>query len=282
MSDPIHDIAVEMAAVGQRHSSRFDAARFHALAAGQGRQLWQRIAGQPHDTAVMRSYLRLVAEALGMGCLADGAPDGQRDLLSELLASHVPARLAEVAPERRASCLAQLWNLGEGLLQEPAWLNHFAIAFAGGAADLLALPDHLASVLEPVLVPMPPSQWAGPCALAVLDPQAVADRFLPGPMHLAAPAVVCVHDRRRPGVQLGVLLVHGGHSRLLGATPCLGATIHEGARPAVTFTPGQLAVGAHQVSLGWLREPLEKLVTATGFVLASAIDSQRLWVVDTR
>lgn len=280
MTDAVDEVAGEIAAVARRTSSRFDAARFGALVGAQGRQLWNDIAGEPHAAAVLRSYLRLLAEAVGMGCLIDDA-GVQRDFLSDVLVRQVPARLARVAPERRVPCLAMLWNLGEGLLQEPAWLNRFAMAFAGEVRDLAALPAHLGAVLEPVLVPPPPSQWAGPCTLAVLDPRPLADGFLPGEMHLAAPAVVCVHDRRRAGSQLGVLLARGGHSRLLGATPCLGATVHEGARPAVTFSPGHVAVGGHRVALGWLRAPLERLVTATGFVLASAIDSQRLWVVDT-
>jgi hypothetical protein len=281
VNDSVEKLAAEIAALGKRNSSRFDAARFQRLVGAQGRELWRNVRGVPGESTVLRSYLRLVAEAVGMGCLVEDDQGRQRDLLSELLAVQVPARIAEVAPERRTACLAMLWNLGEGLLQEPAWLNRFAMAFAGDAPDLLAMPGHLAAVLEPVLVPPPPSQWAGPCALCVLDPRPVADGFLPGAMHLAAPAVVCVHDRRRPDTQLGVLLAHGGKSRVLGATPCLGVTVHEGARPAVMFAPGRLAIGAHQVALGWLREPLEKLVTATGFVLASAIDSQRLWVVDT-
>ena len=279
--DPIDEIAAEMAAHGRRTSSRFDAARFQAIAGTQGRQLWQQIEGERRALAVVRSYLRLVAEAVGMGCLVEDAGGRQRDVLSELLAVQVPARLSQVPAGRRAACLAMLWNLGEGMLQEPAWLNRFAIAFAGDAESLLALPEHVATVLEPVLVPPPPSQWAGPCALAVLDLRRAQERFLPGEMHLAAPSVVCVHDRRQPDTQLGVLLGRGGRSRVLGATPCLGATVQEGARPAVTLGDGQLAVGKLTVALGWLREPLEKLVTATGFVVASASDSQRLWVVDT-
>jgi hypothetical protein len=280
-NDSVEKLAGEIEVLGKRNSSRFDAARFQRLVAAQGRELWRNVRGAPNPYPVLRSYLRLVAEAVGMGCLVEDEHGRQRDFLSELLAVQVPARIGQVAPERRTACLAMLWNLGEGLLQEPAWLNRFAMAFAGDALDLLALPVHLASVLEPVLVPLPPSRWAGPCALTVLDPRPIAEGFLPGEMHLAAPAVVCVHDRRRADTQLGVLLAHGGKSRMLGATPCLGATVHEGARPAVTFAPGQLAVGGQHVVLGWLREPLEKLVTATGFVLASAIDSQRLWVVDT-
>ena len=281
MSPTLARVAAEMAELGRRTSSRFDAARFHDLVATRARPLWREIRGVASELPVLRSYLRLLVEAVGMGCLQPDAGGAMRDFLSDLLANQVPARLAAVAPERRAACLASLWNLGEGLLQEPAWLNRFAIAFAGGAPDLLALPAHLATVLEPVLAPRPPSQWAGPCTLAVLDPRPLADGFLPGEMHLAAPAVVCVHDRRRAGTQLGVLLDHGGRSRFLGAAPCLGATVHEGARPAVAFAPNRLAIGAHQVALGWLRAPLEKLVTATGFVLACAVDSQRLWVVDT-
>lgn len=282
--DMVDQFAAEVAGLARRNSSQFDAARFGALVATRVRELWPLIRGAPHAAAVLRSYLRLVAEAVGMGCLIEDARGQQRDFLSDLLVNQVPARLPEVAPERRTACLAQLWNLGEGLLQEPAWLNRFAMAFAheaSAAGDLLALPAHLTAVLEPVLAPRPPSQWAGPCQLVVLDPRPVTDGFLPGEMHLAAPAVVCVHDRRRAGSQLGVLLEHGGKSRILGAAPCLGSTVHEGARPAVAFSPGSLAIGAHQVALGWLREPLERLVTATGFVLASAVDSQRLWVVDT-
>jgi hypothetical protein len=282
--DMVDPFAAEVAAVARRNSSQFDAARFQALVATRVRELWPLIRGAPHAASVLRSYLRLLAEAVGMGCLIEDARGQQRDFLSDLLVNQVPARLPEVAPERRTACLAQLWNLGEGLLQEPAWLNRFAMAFAheaSAAGDLLALPAQLAAVLEPVLAPRPPSQWAGPCQLIVLDPRPVTDGFLPGEMHLAAPAVVCVHDRRRAGSQLGVLLEHGGKSRILGAAPCLGSTVHEGARPAVAFSPGSLAIGDHQVSLGWLREPLERLVTATGFVLASAVDSQRLWVVDT-
>jgi hypothetical protein len=282
--DMVDQFAAEVAAVARRNSSQFDAARFQALVATRVRELWPLIRGAPHAAPVLRSYLRLLAEAVGMGCLIEDARGQQRDFLSDLLVNQVPARLPEVAPERRTACLAQLWNLGEGLLQEPAWLNRFAMAFAheaSAAGDLLALPAQLTAVLEPVLAPRPPSQWAGPCQLVVLDPRPVTDGFLPGEMHLAAPAVVCVHDRRRAGSQLGVLLEHGGKSRILGAAPCLGSTVHAGARPAVAFSPGSLAIGAHQVSLGWLREPLERLVTATGFVLASAVDSQRLWVVDT-
>lgn len=282
--DMVDQFAAEVAAVARRNSSQFDAARFQALVATRVRELWPLIRGAPHAASVLRSYLRLLAEAVGMGCLIEDARGQQRDFLSDLLVNQVPARLPGVAPERRTACLAQLWNLGEGLLQEPAWLNRFAMVFAheaSAAGDLLALPAQLTAVLEPVLAPRPPSQWAGPCQLVVLDPRPVTDGFLPGEMHLAAPAVVCVHDRRRAGSQLGVLLEHGGKSRILGAAPCLGSTVHEGARPAVAFSPGSLAIGDHQVPLGWLREPLERLVTATGFVLASAVDSQRLWVVDT-
>jgi hypothetical protein len=280
-NDMVDRFSAELAEVARRTSSQFDAARFQALVETRVRELWPLIRGVVSAVPVLRSYLRLLAEAVGMGCLIEDARGQQRDFLSDLLVNQVPARLPDVPPERRAACLAQLWNLGEGLLQEPAWLNRFAMAFAREASDLLALPAHLGRVLEPVLVPRPPSQWAGPCELVVLDPRPVADRFLPGEMHLAAPAVVCVHDRRRAGSQLGVLLEHGGKSRILGAAPCLDSTVHEGARPAVVFSPGSLAIGPHQVALRWLREPLERLVTATGFVLASAVDSQRLWVVDT-
>jgi hypothetical protein len=280
MSDALQAVAAEMAEAGRRASSRFDADRFHDLAGDVGATLWELIGDEPHAQVVLRSYLRLVAEAVGMGCLVPDADGNPRDLLSHLFGNLVPFNLERVPPGERAACLAALWNLGEGLLQEPAWLNHYAIAFCD-YTDLRALPGRLATSLEPVLVPPPPSGWAGPCTVAVVQPATIIDVFLPGAMHLATPSVVCVHDRRVDGFQVGLLLAHGGQSRLLGAVPCLGSTLHEGALPAVTFGRDHVAIGEHQVRVPHLREPLEKLVTAAGFVVASAADSQRLWIVDT-
>jgi hypothetical protein len=49
----------------------------------------------------------------------------------------------------------------------------------------------------------------------------------------------------------------------------------------VAFAHNAVEIAGRAVPLPWLRAPHDTLVTAAGFVLASAADSQRLWVIDT-
>jgi hypothetical protein len=271
----------EMLALGHRLNSRFDGALFRAVAEGPAAKLWHKVQYGDGADVLVRSYLRLVVEATGMGCLARDPGGAHRNLLSLALLDLVPEQLAELAPAARPHALAFVWNLGEGLLGEPVWMNRYAAAMCADLKGLQSLGLRLESVLEPVLAPRAPSRWQGPFTVKILDTRAVRDDFLPGAMHLAAPSVVCLHDRRTPRVHLGVMLEHGGRSAPLGLTPCLGATLTEGVTPAVEFTPNAATIGGKPVSLPWLRAPRDQLVTSTGFVLATSADSQRLWVIDT-
>lgn len=281
MTSPLDALVPAMVTLGHQLNSRFDADLFRTVATIAGEELWTSIAPAPDAEVVLRSYLRLVVEAVGIGCVTLDPSRAHRNLLSLMLVERVPALLASVPAGRRAHCLAAVWNLGEGLLAEPAWMNRYAAALCADLADLTALAAHLEAVLEPVLAARPPSQWTGPSTVRVLDTRPLRDDFLPGAMHLAAPSVVCLHDRRLPRTHVGVLLDHGGKSALLGLTPCMGANLHEVPTAAVEFAPNAVKINDRAVALPWLRTPHERLVTATGFVLASSVDSQRLWVIDT-
>ncbi len=281
MSGELDALVPSMLELGQRLNARFDGALFQSIAASAAATLWERVEGSPGDQTLLRSYLRLVVEATGMGCLVRDPTGAHRNLLSLMLVDVVPPRLGELDPVMRPYVLAHVWNLSEGLLGEPVWMNRYAAAMCADLTDLRALSARLEAVLGPVLAPRPPSRWAGPHAVKVLDTRAVRDDFLPGAMHLAAPSVVCLHDRRTPRAQIGVMLEHGGRSTLLGLTPCLGGSLTEGSTPVVEFAPNQVTVGDRAVALPWLRAPRDRLVTGTGFVLATAVDSQRVWVVDT-
>ncbi|MDB4932414.1 MAG: hypothetical protein JWM10_4898 [Myxococcaceae bacterium] len=271
----------EMAALGREQHSRFDAAAFRAIGADAAGLLWAETRDAPGAEVVLRSYLRLLAEAVGMGCAARDPSGAHANLLSLLFAELVPVLLPAVAPARRPRALADAWNLGEGLLSEPAWMNRYAAALCAPVASLDDFPAHLAAVLAPALAPRPASGWLGPSTVRVLDARSVRDDFLPGAMHLAAPSVVCVHDRRAPRSQLGLFLDYAGQSSLLGPTPCLGANLREGALPPVAFARNAAEIAGRAVPLPWLRAPQDTLVTAAGFVLATSADSQRLWVIDT-
>ena len=94
-------------------------------------------------------------------------------------------------------------------------------------------------------------------------------------MHLAAPAVVCVHDRRA-AVQLGVLLrpQRNGGALLLGATPCLGIGDGAAGVPVPEKATAQVAAAAG------LSDEQARIATRGGFVLLSSPLSQRLWAVE--
>lgn len=280
MNDPTYALLGELEALGLQHHSRFDAGQFRAIGGGAAARLWERTRDAPGAELALCSYLRLLSEAVGMGCTTRDPAGAHRSLLSLLFTDLVPALLPEVAPERRAHALAEAWNLGEGLLAEPAWMNRYAAAMCADLPRLADLAQHLAAVLSPVLAPRPPSQWQGAGTVKVLDARSVRDDFLPGAMHLAAPSVACVHDRRTPRSQLGVFLDYEGRSALLGPAPCPGMNLHEGNPVAAAFASDSVEVRGRRFAVPFLRAPSETLVTAAGFVLACAPDSQRIWVVD--
>lgn len=145
----------------------------------------------------------------------------------------------------------------------------------GGAAEFLV------EALGPALAPAEPAAWSGPFAVAVLDARPVLEDFLPGEMYLAAPRVVCVADRRDPAHHVGLLLGHGGGSRLLGPSPPLSPYVEEGPPPAATVSAGLARVGSHRVELPMLGEAHRVATALAGFVVVSAVDSQRLWIVET-
>jgi hypothetical protein len=255
--------------------ARFDRATFLALARGPSEALLA--AGV--DEVLTRSYLELLAEAVGLEYLHT-EDDAQHSLLGWGLLRAAPALLPRAPVERRAALLASVWNLGEGVLKEPAWVNSYVTAMAFTVEDLEALPEHLVSTLDPVLRPRLVSRWQGPFSVEVLDPRPLVDDFLPGAMHLAAPTVVCVHDRRREGPQVGVLVPAEGTRRLVGPVPCLGRSHREPSVPTVSLDARGLTVEGRLVPLPMLSSPGEHLAALGGFVVAAALDSQRLWVVN--
>lgn len=271
---------------GPRRHARWDAAHFQEVADRSGKEVWQAVQTEPQAESVFTAYLRLVEEALGAGYLRRSATDGAGtswpNFLSYCLVHLVPVALPRVPERERLPLLAKVWNIGEGLLREPAWVDRYVTACAGSLSELTQLEDFLVRTLEPALAPAKPARWQGPFGLMLLDARQIDDEFLPGEMHLAAPAVVCVHDRRRPQVQLAAFLQHDGRSRFLGVQPCLGHYPEPEVLPAMKFTQHRLQVGTHAVDLPLLGRCLGHVLAGPGFAVVSEVDSQRLWVVETR
>jgi hypothetical protein len=268
---------------GPRRFARWDAALFEALAAGPLTALSEALRGEADSGPVLLGYVGLLHQGVGITAVrrAEANPGAWGSFLERCLVEQVPALLPRVPAGRRLPLLAKVWNLGEGLLREPAWLDRYVGASAGALDDLEGLEAFLVRVLGPVVATAPPASWKGPFAVTVLDLRPLHEEFLPGEITLAAPAVLRVTDRRRAGAEVAVLLGPGGRSRPLGLMAGLGEFVEAGERPAAEFQDGRARVGGAEVAVPHLRRCHRHLVVRSGFVAACAVDSQRLWVLES-
>jgi hypothetical protein len=284
MSPDLVPLLADLRQQGARRFAAWDAALFDAVGAGPAAFLWLALRGEPEAEATLRGYLRLVQEAIGTAALRrpTAPPTGTpwTSFLERCLIELVPAQLPAVPAEQRLPLLVQLWNLGEGLRGEPDWVDRYVNACAGRLRSLAEVGPFLVEVLGPVLTPAPPSSWAGPFAVTVLDLRPIHDDFLPGKVYLAAPNVLCVPDRRLPNVQIGVLLRPQCKSEPLGLTQGLAPYVEAGPAPTVTFEDQRLLLNGQPIALPFLRRCAHHAVARAGFVASCAIDSQRLWIVE--
>lgn len=153
---------------------------------------------QREAEALWRTFLRLGAEAIGLGYLYPESA-GRKNFFTLAWSSLVPRLLASVAPSERSQVLAQLWNLGENLEAAPPWVQRL---FCRVGEELPSLEDFEARLRERTATAMdPPVKKVGYTARPHwVDLSQEDGRFLPGPLHFLAPAVVCVHDRHRGAV----------------------------------------------------------------------------------
>jgi len=288
VSEPFHDARARHGEGGARRFARWDAALFHDMCEGPARRLWKRIHASREGAAVLDAYLALAVEAIGLGYIDRAGFDAitkERRAAPNLIAlfwiEKIPSKAKKLDPEAQIALLARAWNVGEGVLGEAPWLNRYLAAALHDLGALTDLEAELARVLEPALTVRAPSAFRGPFAVATLDATDLDDQFLPGEMHLAAPAVLCVHDRKRAGVSAGVFLRPGGESSFLALTPCLGRRAAEEGVPEVELSDSRVRIGESRVALPLLARGHRALAARAGFCVASAVDSQRLWIVES-
>jgi hypothetical protein len=281
----IADLDLQIAALrlnGPRCFARWDAELFDAVVAGHAQALRQQLLEQPDAAGVVAAYLQLVQQAIGTGAMRQAAAGASwTSFLERCLIELVPKLLPGVRPGQRLPLLVTVWNLGEGLLREPAWIDRYVTACAARLENLADLQGFLVRTLDPVLAPAPPAAWQGPFAVTVLDLRTLHEDFLPGTIVLAAPTVLRVEDRRRGGSQAGVLLRRGGRSELLGLIEGLQDHAEVWDRPVVQFQDGQATVAGQTMALPTLRCCHRHAVARGGFIAACAVDSQRLWIVES-
>lgn len=268
---------------GPRRFARWNANVFEALVTGPLFVLSESLNGQADAGAVLTAYLGLLHQGVGITAVrrAEAGPVWWSSYLERCLVEQVPALLPRVPAGRRLAVLVKAWNLGEGLLREPGWLDRYVTASASTLDNLEDLEGFLARTLGPVLSTPPPASWKGPFAVTMLDLRPLHEEFLPGEIALAAPAVLRITDRRRTGLEVGVLLRPGGHSRALGLLSGLGEFLEAGERPAVEFLDGRVRIAGEEVAVPRLRRCHRHVIARSGFLAACAVDSQRLWILES-
>jgi hypothetical protein len=216
----------ELEASAQGRFVRWHPALWRELLSGPAQQLGQALgaagAGESEAEGLLRTYLQLSAEAIGLGYLYP-ASAGRQNFFTLAWSELVPRQLAAVSSSERARVLAQLWNLGENLEAAPPWVQRL---FCRVGRDLPSLENIDERLRERTAEAMePPERKVGYTARAHwVDLSREDGRFLPGAMHFLAPTVVCVHDRHRgaaagrEAATQGVWMTHT--PMLLGAMGC--------------------------------------------------------------
>jgi hypothetical protein len=214
------DGAVErLEAAARGRFVRWDGAVWREVVDGPATELARGLdaAGAGVEAApLVESFLRLLCEAVGLGYLFP-AGAGRDSFFGLAFRTLAPSLIPRLPPPRRAEALASLWNLGENLEAAPVWLARIFFRVARGWSTL----EHLEAVVAEVerLAMGPPGGKLGdPLRVEWVGLEAEDRRFLPGRMHFVAPTVLCVHDRVRPGVSLGVWL--SGEPLPLGPMGC--------------------------------------------------------------
>ena len=198
---------------------RWDAALWRELVRGPAQDL---AAGLDHAGAgveaapLVESYLALACEAVGLGYLFP-ASAGRESFFNLAFRTLAPVLLPRLPAGPRGAALASLWNLAENLERAPVWLARIFFRVAQGWRSLERIEDAVAEV-ERLALGEPADRLADGADVVWINLGDEDRRFLPGRAHFVAPAVLCVHDRVRPGASLGVWLVEAPLS--LGPMGC--------------------------------------------------------------
>ncbi|MCY1040566.1 hypothetical protein OV208_04455 [Corallococcus sp. bb12-1] len=177
---------------------RWDPALWQGFLSGPVARMGQALAagGDPaQGEEILRAYLRLGAEGIGLGYLYP-ASAGRQNFFTLAWSDLVPRLLPALPGERQAPALARMWNLSENMESAPPWVQRLFCRMGATLRSLDDIEGHLHAVANEAMEP--PTQTLGDTSTALwVDLSQEDSRFMPGEVHFLAPAVVCVHDRHR-------------------------------------------------------------------------------------
>ena len=285
------NLRVLAAASARRFAGWDDAAFLHLCTKrhSPAQRLLQELEGAPNAEAVWRAYVTLCVELIGGGHCEGSVlrwlsgryakPEHASSFLAYAVAALLPRWLPKLAPKAQLGLMAAAWNAGEGLLSSKGWLDRYVLRHADEFESPHAFRETLTRLLTPVLdASASAAPWRGPYAVSTLDVGAFCQDFLPGTLRLADARVLSLEDRLSPGRYVGILLLPGGQSEVLGWLEEPGDA--SSARTWLRFDNDLLHLGDHSVRLPWIGEKHDHIICESGFIVSTSIDSQKLWIVE--
>jgi hypothetical protein len=263
---------------GPRRFSKWDAPLFAAYCRTVLPAVWKRLSSGSERTFAGLSAL--VHQGIGAGYLKGDPEVAPGNFLEFCIRDWLPDVLAGLPAEEHLPLLARVWNLGEGLLREPEWVNGYVMSRISELRGDKRPEAILVDILRPLLESALAARWEAPYRVTLLSLRQADDEFLPGEMQLAAPTVLVVSDRRRP-VRLGIHLRREGQSMVVGTFGPTAAFPDEPAAVDVAWEGGSVRIGHDNVSLPFLAGPFRWALVQAGYLVASAADSQKLWIVES-
>lgn len=285
MNPQLQQMITQCREAGQRRHAHWDDKLFEQLCQGPVNYLWEKTG---HDLVGIQAYLSALAEAIGHGYVTQSTDPKHhqflaayirwRSLLEFWLVLRVPLEFPQLRPGLRPGTLAKLWNLGENILRDQPWVDPYLLRLNIEApAALSDVERHLSAWLQPMLNPTVSAKWEPPFTVQVIDGRTIRDDFIPGEMHLSAPGLACIRDRRFADVFGGVFL-HEADARVITHHRDLGAGISN-VPMDVRMGASRVSIEGHTIELPHLGLIHSHLTWGNRAALFTAVDSQRIWLV---
>ena len=271
---------------GKKNYARWDDRLYQQICAGPATFLWDKTAG---DSAVAEGYLTAICEGIGRGYVTQSADPKfheffvkhikWRSLLEYWLVLALPLGLPSLKPDLRVPFLGKFWNLGENILRDKAWVDPYLLKRSvESQLPILEIEKQLAEWMSPLLQAPTVSRWQPPFEVRVIDGRTIRDDFIPGEMHFSAPFVACVRDRRLQD-SFGGIFLHELGGPVISHHNDLGQHKSEPPNVSVESDGSSATINGHTVPLPHIGRVHSKLLFAGGIILLTAVDSQKIWLI---
>jgi len=246
--------------------------------------LWDRLERRDPESRPqsIQHYIDLVVTGIGAGYLT--TIDGPASSLMEaFIRDRLPWWFIDSARDRHGKIAQSIWNLAEGARKQGLWIEQYLLACVDEFDNPMRLKDKAVELLDPVIKPRPAARWAGPFSVISLDLRSQVEDFLPGQLTLINPALICITDRRNE-MRIGVLLLPQGESRLVGQMSGDVTLVHVPipCETSLQWGEGDVQIGSVCIDLPLMGcSPMATLVVSSGYLIATADNSQRLWIIDS-